>query len=564
MGVKPSAWWRRSCPLLVGLLVGALWTFFIYDAGIRFSRDSTVFMSHALNMGVNGTFSVPVNRAPLYIVLLGAFLWIEPLPGEAAALISGAALTVVLTTLVLILRRLMDDIILVCLFLLVLVTWAGPLHVFTSAYTEQVMAACLILNFYLVLRHLETGRLRYYALAAACVAAAALTRYAAYFLIAVFLAYTSAYCVHECRRKAASARVVIRYLLLGSICWLPPAAYLVRNYCVANRLHGNRQPADISLSQNLGRLADVWTSDVSVLLTVLAILAPVGVALRFRGAPAGSKRRLCAYAALCATACLVAYCALLLHATTRWVVDPINTRYLSPVYFYVVILAASGCGACFANPAPPSRGFVFARHWLVRCGVCALPALVCVANMPGLHKSLASITNRRFGPTGHQHAGFNWSPTSAQIGAWLADAIKEQDMLHVTAMTDAVRPHVNRSILFRRRILHDAGLNRFGTWDVRDFDYTLTALLDTRSGSIAYHNLPPLRKPADLTRELADLMRRAEIQTLYLLYDAASRHTDSVFGSQDLSGLSTEDVSLEAVANPAPYVVYKCNLRHAP
>ncbi|MFH1747970.1 MAG: hypothetical protein ABIG44_13120 [Planctomycetota bacterium] len=147
--------WRarvtHSLPFVLAVALGLGWSISIYRAGIRFSRDSTVFMSSAIDMHVNNIFAVPANRAPLYITLICAALRVEPIPGEAATLISGICLTAVLLTFVLILRRFTRDTPLISLLVLVAVVGVACLFLCLRRRDPDMRRLHLLSTVYVVL-----------------------------------------------------------------------------------------------------------------------------------------------------------------------------------------------------------------------------------------------------------------------------------------------------------------------------------------------------------------------------------------------------------------------------
>jgi hypothetical protein len=167
---------------VMALGLGLFWLVFIRSFGLAFTPDSIQYMTYALKMHYASEFSATPFWPPMYPILINLSMFANAFPAEAAALLSGITMIIFLFVFTLILRNYSRDLILIGLFLLALFTLDDFLHSYKFALSEATFSLFLLLNFYFLIRHFETGRLKHYAFAALFTSLAALTRYIGYAL----------------------------------------------------------------------------------------------------------------------------------------------------------------------------------------------------------------------------------------------------------------------------------------------------------------------------------------------------------------------------------------------
>lgn len=156
--------------IFFAVLPATAWWIFMHRAGLTFTTDSCVFLSNALAMRQDHVFTCPVNRAPLYMLLLSAVLYVTSLPGVAASAVSGLCALVSLTCFHLLARRFTRSLVISALLCVVLCTWARVLYVWSMAWTEPLYITLSLLTLYCVVRHWESRKTGWFVAAAVCAA----------------------------------------------------------------------------------------------------------------------------------------------------------------------------------------------------------------------------------------------------------------------------------------------------------------------------------------------------------------------------------------------------------
>ncbi len=488
---------REHVDLSIAVAIGVWLAFSFAEAGIQFRPDSTYYMTYAVSFVSGEGLRFDPIWPPLYPILLGLTMGVVSGPGLAASVVSAAALTAASVFLLLVLRR-VDVPLLGRLCLLGTFLLSSPLFaVYAIALAGGPLLAFLLAAIYFGIRHFETERLSWYLACALSVAAAALTRYAGYVLIATLAAYTLFFLRVN---KPPSRTKQLRYAAAFSLAVVPSLLYVIRNVVFYDTLHGPKGGqiplwANVALSHDLiGREAPVlfW---VGLLGTLLAL---IGLAAKRRFAPSDRSVFVLAWvlgAALLSYGFAVVGTSSLIRGPYR-----LEARYLAPFYVLLIVLIGASSG-------------ILADLFFRRRGV--LPNLVCLVVLglvaigdAGELRSFLRKTRISDHRGIHVTAGFNTSRSARFLRAYFDRELAERGRVTVTAVADyrfPWRAQISRSLFFRRSMYdHRSGCS-FRS-EGRGWDYVLRCSYPAEI-AINYKNVrglrnPELERPLDTLNEL--------------------------------------------------------------
>jgi len=232
-----------------------------------------------------------------------------------------------------------------------LVVFSMPiLQVAKYMWTETVFILFFLLTYIMIENFKECGKRRMLVYAAIFTALACLSRYAGAVIVpsvAIFLLFGS--------RKLS--RRIVDIVLYGVISLAPLCGWIIRNFIVSGTLMGVRIPSTFPLSLNITRTIEsvltwfmpnrILVNHIPSFLVALAgffeVLLPVAVILAFIGISANMliKRKsgwqmpfsIGFHIVFC-----VIYLAYIIASATTILLEPINSRYLVPVYLPAVFI----------------------------------------------------------------------------------------------------------------------------------------------------------------------------------------------------------------------------------
>ena len=488
---------REYVDVSIAIAIGAWFAFSFAEAGIQFAPDSTYYMTYAVSFHSGEGLRVDPIWPPLYPILLGLTMGVVTGPGLAASVVSAASLAAASVFLLLVLRRvevpLLGRVCLLGTFLL-----SSPLFaVYAIALAGGPLLAFLLAAIYFGIRHFETERLSWYSACALSVAAAALTRYAGYVLIATLAAYTLFFLRVN---KPPSRTKQLRYAAAFSLAVVPSLLYVIRNVVFYDTLHGPKGGkiplwANVALSHDLiGREAPVlfW---VGLLGTLLAL---IGLAARRRFAP--SDRSVFVLAWVLGAALLSYGFAVI--GTSSVIRGPyrLEPRYLAPFYVLLIVLVGASSGIL--------ADLFFRRRGVLPNLVCLLVlGLVAIGDSDELRSFLKATRNTDHREM-HVQAGFNTSRTARDLRAYFDHELAEHGKIAVTAAADSRvrwRANVSRALFFRRSMYDHRSDCSFRA-EGRGWDYVLRCSYPAEI-AIDYKNVRGLRdheseRPLDTLIEL--------------------------------------------------------------
>ncbi|EDN69287.1 membrane protein [Beggiatoa sp. PS] len=126
----------KNIDVIIAICLGFIGLIFIDTVGLNFSPDSMDYMTYAMEMHYALDFSVSPLWPPAYPFLINLFMFFNPFPAEAAALLSGISILLFFIIFTLILKRFSQNVFLNSLFLLTLFTFIGLSPIFLLVSSE--------------------------------------------------------------------------------------------------------------------------------------------------------------------------------------------------------------------------------------------------------------------------------------------------------------------------------------------------------------------------------------------------------------------------------------------
>lgn len=530
----------------LGVLAGVVWWRFLAFVGVHATSDSAAYFLGSLRLTWGQAAALSPSWPPIYPGLLWLLGAVTPYPADAAALISGLAAAMVVGGVgVSALSASRSPLVAVSATLLCCV-WGSLLFVFRYAWSEPLYTGFTMVHIAFVARHIRTGRLRDYALAAVFAACAAGTRYIGDSLILVFAVYTAGHLL----RTRADLRAWGAHAVAGILPMLPLAAWLLWNFRKTGHLHGARSPARRTLSENVGYFQEVvveqlWSTPLlSTALAGAVLLAVVGLWRE----PASPPARLARYA----LACAVLYAGLLLYATSTVAMNRISPRLTMPVLPVLLVFLTAAVGG--------ARRLLSARGQ-VGLGIATAAILACaaVANMPAWHRALDPSIQAIDGKSSHELAGFDASRTADEINALLVERLREQPHLAATVMTQTRSGHKGLSMWTRSATFEGRGLSLVGYDVYQDKKIPIRLTLDGQPREVSVWLHAALEDADDITAELLQMIESTgELEVLVITRQKVLREA-GVPGA-DLAQLPSPVVRCAPVEKIDSYGVYSCSL----
>lgn len=503
---------------ILAFSLGFFWLIFIYSSGLQFSADSGHYLGYALDMHYDGNYFVHAQRPPLYPFLINLFMYFDGFPAGAAALVSGISMILLLVVFALILQKFSKDIFLNSLFLIVFFIFDKFLYVFKFAWSEVPFSLFLILNFYFVIRHHETKKIKHYVFSAIFVSLAALTRYMGYSLIAAFFIYTLYFLYINRRSKNISAK---KYLLLNTISYLPIILFLIRNYLFLKTFHGPRTSAHLTVFQNCIEVFKVLGENLCSYLLMLLIMSIVFYILfKKKDIKPGENKTTFSLSYILLIAAI--YIGMMVYSTSSVRLDPISIRYFSPIYaffflFVFIIYSLVVHSPMWADKKP-------AGNFIKIFFYCIVFAIL-IGHSRGFFIFMDNIyKNRYVTDCNPMSAGYETSPAMKKMNAHFTDIITRQDKLYIVAVHEhinrATYPHLARTHLFRRGLIKASSASGFTFKNINPMGFTINFLLNNKRKLIIYRHLPLTNIGRTLFKRLMRMMQRQKINSVYLVASA--------------------------------------------
>lgn len=550
---------RDNLPVLLAGLLGALWLGLIWHFGAYISPDSAQYMDTAVSLRYGHELAFLPQWPPLYPALLAGMLYLIPLPGDAASLLTGVCFLVYLLLFSKLLRLGGGPWWLRCLYVLLAAMLPGVLLIFACAWSEVVFAVLVLAGCYFISRHVQTGRTRDFVLAAGCAGLGLLTRYAGYALVLVLAGYAVWYV-----RTYRKVRLVQPSAYAGTLglATLPGLLYITRNWLVFGTLHGQRQMALGSVGRNLGHLASVFWQDLYWPILLLFALAGI---LFARRRPVGPSTPSPSMVVLMYLLALIAvYVTAVLCSVSTVAIDELSTRYFSPIY-PCALLAAWIALWSPVQPGARSRWMsLLSRH--VHMSVCCLVVLAGLVHASDLLQLMRPFLPGGYPAVNHLYAGYRQSSSFAQLSTCLRQRLTEGRTVYASVIFDSMngfdRPWLGRALFYRGLSLCPASSGPATFEDVHDGEFAFCMLGPSGKHRILFRDLPvdknrPLRLTAQRAERLRQILRDdPKGRFLLIVTDDAMQRC----GLQDLPEDFLHGLTLQSSQHMEGYYIYELAL----
>jgi hypothetical protein len=548
----------KNIDVILAVCLGLFWLIFIYVSGLGLSPDSTHYMVNALNMHYAFDFSsfslsvIPL-WPPFYAFLLNLFMFFNVFPAEAAALLSGCSMLILLVIFTLILKKFSQNLLLNTLFVLTLFTLTGFLDSYLFVMSESPFALFLILHIYFLLKHNETQLVKYYVLAAIFVSLATLTRYMGYPLILTFFIYTIYFLVKSGKQKNQYF-LWNQYLLLNSLTYLPIILYLVRNYMISRTFHGHREPAELSIFQNLHRVVEVFTSDFSIFLLILLIISLIFYVFLIK-----NRNQLIINHSLLALsyifAFIVIYTIMIVYTTSQVIVNPISTRYFSPIYFTFFLFIFISFNSILRFNSINHINRKYSVFWQIALYFSILITLL--INIQNYIQLINKVSNKQDTTAYYSDIGFKFSTTSKNLNEYFDKIFTHQDKLYVSFLSH--NEYVVEGSFFFRYFLTDQKFRHFSFKEVKNYwwtNFTISFSKDDRNKTLHYVKVASYIKGGkSFVKEIRQTLSEEKIDLLKLIVDKR-------WQNKKLSRFSTKRVQITLEKKIEPYLIYSVSRLH--
>jgi hypothetical protein len=539
---------------VLALGLGLFWLIFIRSFGLAFTPDSIQYMTYAMKLRYASEFSFTPFWPPMYPILINLAMYANGFPAEAAALLSGLTMILFLFVFTSTLRNYSDDIILIGLFLITLFTFDGFLHSYKFALSEASFSLFLLLNLYFVIKHYETKQTKYYVFAALFTTLAALTRYMGYGLIATFFVYTL-YFLYANRDT---------YLLWNSLSYIPSLLYLMRNYAIWQTLHGPRVSPFRTFFYNLEQTFKVFGKELNLFLLALLVIALVLFIFLVKSGGQTEKNRYVVPLAYIAFF-VGLYLAMLLYVTAQTAVVKIQTRYFSPLYFYLFLFVfISFQGALRIRIDNEQLEEIYKA--VLQVAVYGLTIAALVVQVRYFGEFMDEIARKQHERASHVDAGYSASLTLKELQPYFKDLLSDQDELNVSVVAFQ-GPHRAGAFLFREALLDDRAVTGFSFEDIQSTfpfwegdilqgtDFRLAFRANGQDKSIIYRDLPPLDTDEQLLNDIRGIL--AEEDNVDSLWLVVYENEELLRVGRNVAEVLPGDLQIRSQKDIVPYAIYE-------
>jgi hypothetical protein len=338
----------------------------------------------------------------------------------------------------------------------------------------------------------------------------------------------------------------------------------MRNFAIWQTLHGPRVSPIRTFFYNLEQVLKVIGRELNPLLVALLVMALVLFIflVRTRG-QAGKDRFLLPLFYIMLF--IVIYIALLLYVTTQTAVVKIQTRYFSPVYFYLFLFVfISFQGALHRRIDDKQLERIYRSVLQVVVYGLTITALFIQVRYFG--EFMDEIARKQHERAAHVDAGYNPSLTSKGFSQFFKDLVANHDELTV-AVVAFQGPHRASSFFFREVPLAAPAFTHFSYGDIRSTypywegdilqatDFTLSFRANGQAKSIFYRDLPPLETDEQLIDEIRRILTDEEgIDSLWLI---VYENEELLKVGRNVAGVVPGDLQIRSQEDIKPYRIYE-------
>ncbi len=541
--------------------LGLFWLLYIFKAGIRFSPDSVSYQTFALKMHYMADFDVGATWPPLYPILIHLAMYFQKFPAEAAAIVSGLSMFGGLVFFTLILCKYSRNSALIFLILANLFFWDKYINIYTAAWSEAPFTFVLVLALYYVIAHHDKQRTRDYIFAAVVVALAPFIRYVGVVLIALFLGYTLYHIVIAF--WVSKTFTIVKYLVLSSIAYIPIAFYFYKNLRTTGTLTGARVAANLTIFETMNSTLDVLLKDINIYLRILILISIIIYVLmilnhkRFKGI--GNTLFPSSFILIFFTF----YCAFIAYMTAQSKVDPINTRYFSPLYPYILIFTFISIETMASSKFPELIDF--GNIQLLKIGIFSLLSISLIINIVGFNSWMNNISKKRFFESAHTEAGFNLSPSSFKLNEYFTEILNKEKQIDVVVIMDTqatYNQYFGPDMFYRKGIINSSKTSEYTFENFKQDknyynlfkDFTLSLKMGGIRKYINIHKAPRLSNDQQMANFLIQITEEHNIDNIFLVVYTKNL---PLMGGDTLSPRIEEEFDIDSLESIDPYKVYQ-------
>jgi len=544
----------KNIDVIIAICLGFFWLIFIDTIGLKFSPDSMDYMIYAMEMHYAVDFSSSPLLPPVYPFLINLFMFFNPFPAEAAALLSGISILLFFIIFTLILKRFSQNVFLNSLFLLTLFTFIGLSPISLLVSSEVAFSLFLVLNFYFVIKHYETKSLKYYLLAAIFVSLAALTRYIGYSLIATFFVYTIYFLIIQNQEKSGSKNHLWhKYLFLNSLTYIPSLLYLGNNYMISHTFHGQRYPSNLTIFENVLSTFKVFKSDISFFLW---LLLTISIVLYFFLMMAKKYLLAKQHTSLVLSYILffiLTYTTIVVYTASQVKIDPIQSRYFSPIYsYFFLFIFISFKNTLHLLKMERANKYFYNSLQIVLYSLVLATFLTYAKDYT---QSIKNIFQKQHTAAYYSEAGFKLSTTSKKFNSYFKNRFTQHDQLYVSVI-DRYRYNAVGAFFFRESIINDPIFKHLSFENVKPHegdvwspDFTISFSLNHKKKSLIYRNLYRPIDAKQLIKTIRHLFKE-ETNSFLLIVDKGWK-------GKDFLPFSSKNIKITFEKSIEPYRIYK-------
>jgi len=388
--------------------------------GITTKFDGMYYMNQALKMHYIHEFMPSPLWSPLHPFFINLGMFFESFPADAVGLMAGIYNILYFIVFALILQIFNTNIRFNMLFLILLFTTPVISAMFHSSFSEPLFSLFLILTLYYLVKHHQSHNIHHYRFALFFAMCAVLTRYIGYLLLFAVSMHTLYFLFY----KEKSTLSKKHYFFWNSLMYLPILLYEGRNYIIFGTFHGYRVPTQLTIMDNAYLSFHYIKTDISTYLWILFVIAIIQYIILLKQGDSISIKKFL-FPLTFILFFLVSYIIALICTTSIVIIDPIDTRYFTPIYSYFLLFI-------FLNFTYLLNTQNIKKHYITEIVIYSLLIITIVTNIHQLKTSLIANhpSRRHFNET-----KFDTSVTIEEFNTYFEDTFNRHDKILVSATT---------------------------------------------------------------------------------------------------------------------------------
>jgi hypothetical protein len=338
----------------------------------------------------------------------------------------------------------------------------------------------------------------------------------------------------------------------------------MRNYAIWQTLHGPRVSPFRTLFYNLEQTFKVFGKELNLFLLALLVFALVLFIFLLKSGGQADRNRYVAPLAYIAIF-VGLYLAMLLYVTAQTAVVKIQTRYFSPLYFYLFLFVfVSFQGALRIKIENEQLEGVYKA--VLQVAVYALTIAALIVQVRYFGEFMDEIARKQHERASHVDAGYSASLTLKELRPFFKDLLSGQDELYVSVVAFQ-GPHRASAFLFGEALWDDRAFSRFSFEDVQSTfpfwegdilqgtDFRLAFQANGRDKSVFYRDLPPLDTDEQLLDEIRALLAEEDgIDSLWLV---VYENEELLRVGRNVAEVLPGDLQIRSQKDIAPYAIYE-------